>query len=153
MVVLLYILIKENIIKLRRYLYMKNFKINSIRETSYEDNSWWVNYSIDGINSIELKEGDTKEEVINEMLSRSYSQLICKRSFNECSDYLRDLIFKCYGTEEETLYISNEEITKEQIKKLQEEVLNLGLTDYVDFYEHDDFAVIIYGGIITEFKF
>ena len=105
------------------------------------------------LTSIELEEGDTKEEVINRILSKSYSQLTCKRDFNEFSNYLRDLIFKCYWSDEETLYITNEEITKEQIEELQEEVLNLGLADYVDFYEHDDFVVIIYGGIVTKFKF
>ena len=131
---------------------MKDLRIKYVMETSYEDSTWWVGYSIGDIHSIAIIEAPTKLEAINETLS-IYDTLADKRDLKECSDLLQDLILECNSSDNDMLYVESDDITKEQVDQLQNEVLKLGLENYVDFYTEDETPVIIYGGIATEFKY
>ena len=131
---------------------MKDLRIKYVIETSYEDSTWWVGYSIGAIHSIALIQAENKLEAINETIA-IYDTLSDKKDLEECSDLLKELILECNASDNDMLYVENDDISKEKIDQLQKEVSNLGLENYVDFYTEDETPIIIYGGIATEFKY
>lgn len=129
---------------------MKDLRIKYVIETSYEDSTWWVGYSIGAIHSIALIQAENKLEAINETIA-IYDTLSDKKDLKECSDLLQTLILECNASDNDMLYVSC--ISEESINELQKEVLKLGLENYVEFYAEDETPIIIYGGIATEFKY
>ncbi|MBQ3422507.1 MAG: hypothetical protein IJH34_12805 [Romboutsia sp.] len=130
---------------------MKDLRIKYVMETSYEDSTYWVGYSINNLHSIALVEADNNLEAINETVA-IYDTVADKKSLEVCSDLLRGLILECSASDNDMLYVDEDEITDKEVKQLQEEISNLGLGGYVEFYNNDT-SVTFYGGIITEFSF
>lgn len=137
---------------------MKKVIIDRIMETSYEDGSHWVEYKVDGENLgyIDTKEfKEDEEKVLQELIdngSFNIEKMINKNHVSVCSNYLAEIIENCRQSENEMWFVEDEEISKEEIEKIEEEVSQLGLDGYITFNE-DGCAITVYGGVITQFLF
>lgn len=133
-------------------------KIEGIYKTTYEDGSSWVVYKTPkGETGYEITVGfdegdeDWVEFEINEnpLWIEKYSS---KKHINSCSEKLKELICNCRNSENEMWFVEENEILESEALILADEVEELGLDEYIKFYE-DGCAITIYGGVITEFLF
>ena len=147
---------------------MKNIEIFRIMDTTYEDNTSWIEYRVNDSFGYEIIDGEEQEhskeqiekvfngiESINDMLAN-------KKSINKCSDFLRTIIEECRQSDNEMWFVEIEDIAEEVgeyvinqklfIEGIQEEVCNLKLGDYIKFFE-DGAVITVYGGVITQFLF
>ena len=134
-------------------------KINLVREflTSYEDGSRWLEYTIDGRYAYEVLE--KSDELTKEDLEL---RALEKIDINNCSSNLKRYILDCLESENEMFFLEFEdaaadaaamgEDTEIYLQELCNEIVNLKISEYVEFTE-DDAALILYGGIITRFIF
>lgn len=134
-------------------------KINLLREflTSYEDGSRWLEYTIDGRYAYEVLE--KSDELTKEDLEL---RALEKIDINNCSSNLKRYILECLESENEMFFLEFEdaaadaaatgEDTEIYLQELYNEIVNLKISEYVEFTE-DDAALVLYGGIITRFIF
>lgn len=158
-------------------LIMKNIKITGIMETSYEDGSYWVEYSVEGKLGYEIITPNEKDDfnngdegyyngVFKECLERAYNTIealnktATEKFYNVCcGEYLSELIENCRQSDNEMWFVEYDEL-KEDVEdgkiKSTEELIDvvgiLGLNEYIKFDE-DDCAITIYGGVITKLLF
>ena len=133
-------------------------RVERIMETTYENGTYWIEYTTDGQYGYELntrfKPGDEKK--LQELIiagEYNVDKMECKPSIGACSERLGGYIKECLESENEMWFVENdEEISQEEILEIAKEVEKLGLEQYVTFYK-DDCKITIYGGIITEFLF
>ena len=142
---------------------MKNIEIFRIMDTTYEDNTTWIEYRVNDSFGYEIIDGEEQEhskeqiekvfngiESINDMLAN-------KKSINKCSDFLRTIIEECRQSDNEMWFVEYEDLEDIEDKEkfllaIEDEVMMLGLQDYIKFYE-DEAAITVYGGVITQFLF
>lgn len=136
----------------------REMKIESIYETTYEDGTSWVTYKTPtGETGYEITDeynnGDEEflEKAVNED-ELTYNGMLDKKDINSCSSELQELIYECLSSENEMLFVEEDEIEEYIIDALAYEVQELGLDEYIKFHE-DDCAVTVYGGVITQFLF
>ena len=122
-------------------------------ETSYEDGSYWVEYSIGTGNnySIEGEEDEDKETLKLRLMGLGTEKLTNKIFLKNCSKKLQEIIGDCLSSDNDTWFIEEEEITQEELKNIEEEITKLGLDDCIVVYEEEITPVIIYGETITKF--
>lgn len=130
-------------------------KILYIDETSYEDDTYWVHYEIKGSLGYEIIEGDKIE------LYKVGSEILVdhKPKVTVCSDSLQNLLDECRGSDNEMWFVEKDEMTEDEVLKIQEEVTrlddeyeNLELWECITFGE-DGAAITVYGGSCTKFLF
>ena len=137
---------------------MEKIKVQRIMETTYEDGTYWIEYLVNdkklGYEISEEIEEDIVKELQNWIYNKKFNseQLTKKKDIEECSSCLAEIIEQCRQSENEIWFIEEDEITEEEVKKLEDEVNKLGIEDYVTFYE-DGCVITVYGGIITQFLF
>ena len=142
---------------------MKNIEIFRIMDTTYEDNTSWIEYRVNDKFGYEIIDGEEQEhnkeqiekvfngiEPINDMLAN-------KKSINKCSDFLRTIIEECRQSDNEMWFVEYEDLEDIEDKEkfllgIEDEVMMLGLQDYIRFHE-DEAAITVYGGVITQFLF
>ena len=142
---------------------MKNIEIFRIMDTTYEDNTSWIEYRVNDSFGYEIIDGEEQEhnkeqiekvfngiEPINDMLAN-------KKSINKCSDFLRTIIEECRQSDNEMWFVEYEDLEdienkEEFILKLDDEIFELELGDYITINE-DGVAITVYGGVITQFLF
>ena len=142
---------------------MKNIEIFRIMDTTYEDNTSWIEYRVNDSFGYEIIDGEEQEhskeqigkvfngiESINDMLAN-------KKSINKCSDFLRTIIEECRQSDNEMWFVEYEDLEdienkEEFILKLDDEIFELELGDYITINE-DGVAITVYGGVITQFLF
>lgn len=138
---------------------MTKIKIENIMETTFGNGTSWIVYSINngknyGYAITEVfKKGD--EEIVQQAIDVEKvnpKPMIEKPLIEDVNQVLRDLIQNVLNSDNEMWFVEYDEITKEEIETVQEEVERFKLQEYVTFDE-DDCAITIYGGIITEFLF
>lgn len=191
---------------------MEKIEVFRVMETTYEDNSYWIEYVVkekfgyeivynieelprtisreeiiekiksdnvnckdrDFIERLINSEPTIEEETILENARQYYENLFntdeevnkkisSKHHLSICSENLGDLIEECRQSENEMWYLSeddlkeefgnNEEAQKNYVEKIMEEVNNLEVKKYFEFYLGSEDVVVIYGGIITQFLF
>ena len=144
-------------------------KIKNIKtyETTYEDNTYWVEYEfqdnhksfvaydiVNGKNTVKELEKEYNDDVLDSKITNKIKQL-------DLSKDLFELIYECLTSENEMWFIEWDELykkyeTKEEINvwlnELQKEVEKLGLDEYIKFNE-DGCAITVYGGVITQILF
>lgn len=115
-------------------------KIFDVTRTSYEDNSYWVHYEIDGKIGYEIIE---TKPILEEA----------------CSPYLASIIKDCLQSENEMWFVEFDDEEFDELNQdenflpnLELEVKKLGLDDYIKFGE-DECHITVYGGVITKFLF
>ena len=147
---------------------LKEIKVYRVMETTYEDGTCWIEYNVNNEVGYEITEDYSEgEENAIEGIYNSESfdkeKLINKPSINVCSKYLAKIIEECRQSDNEMWFVEYEDLEKELnttekdiIEKflidLQEEVVKLGLNNYITFGE-DGCEITVYGGIITKFLF
>lgn len=146
---------------------IKDIKIMNIMGAMFGDNTYWLEYKVNEKLGYEILENITEdgEELINKMVENgkiSREKLIGKKCISECSKYLEEIIEECRQSDNEMLFVEFDELKEELsacddeiegfIGKLEEEVIRLGLENYITFYE-DGTAITVYGGVITKFLF
>ena len=142
---------------------MKNIEIFRIMDTTYEDNTSWIEYRVNDSFGYEIIDGEEQEhskeqiekvfngiEPINDMLAN-------KKSINKCSDFLKTIIEECRQSDNEMWFVEYEDLEdienkEEFILKLDDEIFELELGDYITINE-DGVAITVYGGVITQFLF
>ena len=115
-------------------------KILGISETTYDDNSYWITYEINGNVGYEIVH---QKPILDEA----------------CSPYLASIIKDCLQSENEMWFVEDDDEEFEELNQdenflpnLELEVKKLGLEDYIRF-EEDDCHITVYGGVITKFLF
>lgn len=115
-------------------------KINSLMKTTFDDDSYWIGYEINGKIGYELV---NSKPILEEA----------------CSPYLASVITECLQSENEMWFVEYDdeefnELNQDELflPKLKLEVRDLGLDDYIRFDE-DECHITVYGGIITKFLF
>lgn len=133
----------------------KNAIITYISETTYEDNTFWVNYEIGDRLGYEIVDGDKVKsyKVGGEIIVKD------KVDINVCSETLQTLIDNCGSSDNEMLFVEFDEIEEDEVFKIQDEVIeldnkyeNLKLSECITFGE-DGCAITVYGGVSTKFIF
>ena len=133
---------------------MKNtmITIDRIMETAYEDGTSWVEYIVNGRYAYEIIEGTNEDEVMAKFLSLEPKKLENKIKLKECSELIQDIIEECRGSENEMWFVDEDEITTEEVEKIEKEIMALGLEEYITTWE-DGCAITVYGGALTKFIF
>lgn len=137
---------------------MKNelVKINLVEETSYEDNSWWIEYEINNKTGIELiqgTEGETEKDVIKKFSKIDTKNLSNKIDLSSCSEKMQEIINNCICSYEGTWFIEEGDITEKELDDLVKEVEKLGLDGCMIEYEEEETPMTIYGETITKFLY
>lgn len=162
---------------------MKKIEVLRVMETSYENGSYWIEYSVNGLMGYEIVYNIQDIELIKspkEIIKRvDNARIYYQRLFNTDAELNKKLTSKCklstfdselkhyieeclesenemwYITEEdlEEMFGNNEDVKNNYITKIQEEAQKLGLEEYIEVNKNDDDVIIIYGGIITHFLF
>ena len=160
----------ELIFEGRDFIIIDDEKINilDILDTTYEDNTQWVEYCINGKYGYEIESNISGSDMI--LIEKKYNDirnkknLIEKKNIDECSMYLHRLIEECRQSENEMLYIEYEDIEsffdmcksiediENAILGLKKEIHNLKIYDYIVFDENDC-LITVYGDVITRFLF
>lgn len=123
--------------------------IKRITETTFENNTYWVEYYINGYVTYELVENNDIDYC---------TKLISNKNINDkinilyCHPLIANLVNECLSSENEMLYVEYDEITDEKLNIILKEVIKLNLSDIVTFDENDC-AITLYGEIITRFLF
>lgn len=147
----------------------KEIKVDRIMETTYEDGTSWVEYRTpQGCFGYEItedyEEGD--EEELEKEINKdevTYNGMLDKKHISQCSDFLEEIIEECRQSDNEMWFVEFRDLEKELktdekdiidnfLLKLQKEVHDLGIKDYITFYE-GEIAITVYGGVITKFLF
>lgn len=146
---------------------IKDIKIMNIMGTTFGDNTCWLEYKVNEKLGYEILENITEdgEELIKKMIENgrlSREKLIGKKCISECGKYLGEIIEECRQSDNEMWFVEFDELKEELsvcddevegfISKLEEEVIKLGLENYITFYE-DGTAITVYGGVIAKFLF
>lgn len=152
---------------------MKRIIIDSVIESSYGDETCWIQYcmeSVDSNNVVKNKIGywltdnvteKTNLQILEELINTDSNLLdrcLEKPFINDtCSKFLSDLINDCLESEEDMLYVDYEDmglldITQKMLDSLKVEVEKLGIWKYINI-DDGEYAVCVYGGIITKFLF
>lgn len=133
---------------------MKNtmITIDRIMETTYEDNTSWVEYTVNGRYAYEIIQGTEEDEVMSKFLNLEPKKLEDKIKLKECSELMQDIIEECRGSENEMWFVEEDEISTEEVEELEKEIMALGLEEYIITWE-DGCAITVYGGAITKFIF
>ena len=144
-------------VKMKKLLVENLVKVERIMETSYENNTCWIEYRVGENLGYEISEGlqEGDEEMLQSWIDDekfNVSAMAEKKNISECSKYLAEIIEECRESENEMWFVEEDEITEEEAMKISDEVERLGIEDYVRFYE-DGCAITIYGGVITRFLF
>ena len=144
---------------------MKKLTVTNIMYTSYEDGTVWVEYDVYGDLSYRQTDKFTDEEIEkaqkeiddaqNDMNQDRdlYGEIAYKPHISICSPYLAEIIEDCRSSENDMWYVDEgempENISKEELEK---EIDRLGLWNYVSV-DYDGCDVVVFGGIITKFRF
>lgn len=129
-------------------------------ETELQEDSMWYYYkAIKGDRIIESF--IILEEMLStEVIRNSIEEKISNTEFidiKEVSEDLRSLIEDCHSSENEMYFVEYSEVsewTDERINRVQEEVLDLNIDNYIRFGE-DGCLITVYGGIseVVNFNF
>lgn len=146
---------------------MKKIIVSNIMETSYDDNSNWIEYIIGDRYGYELDY--VAKEGMEEITEKAYNTneklnhlAIDKPLIDVCSKFLKEIIEECRQSENEMWFIEDgdlqehynieEEEQEKFIEKIIDEAEKLGVGEYITCYE-DGALITVYGGIITKFLF
>lgn len=133
----------------------KMAKVFYICPTTYENDTFWVSYDLDG------KYG---REVVNRRDLDSYKMgsmvaVEDKYSLDICSKELEEMIRDCDSSDLEMLYVNIGEMPYEDVMRIKNEVSELDakyedlkISDYFEFYKRG-LAITVYGDISTRFLF
>lgn len=144
-------------------------KIKYVMETSYEDGSVWIGYTVNGNWGCEISYSyqdtqDGLDKVISDVKNGylkiddnekiSVENLINKPSLEICSSDLKELIGYCSQSENEMWFVEYDEIEEYgyDLEELEDEVVNLNIEKYFEF-DNGDCAITVFGGISTKFLF
>ena len=144
-------------------------KIEYIMDTTYEDGSVWVGYTINGNWGYEISYSyqDTQDDLekinsdiqngflkIDDNEKISVENLINKPSLEICSSDLKELIEHCSQSENEMWFVEYDDLEHDgyDLEKLEDEVYNLNINDYFEF-DNSDAAITVFGGVSTKFLF
>lgn len=138
--------------------------VDFIEETSFEDGSYLIQYSINDRYGYEIEykmsnKAEKKEEYNNKVTKL---RLTSKILIENCSNKLKKLIIGCLDSDNDMLFIEYDDliefiesdksdIQEIELRKLEEEVFKKELNKYIEFGE--DAVVTVYGGIITKVLF
>lgn len=147
--------------------------IDNITKTTYEDGSCWIQYCneiVGGDLSVTNKVGfvitdkvtvNTDKEILENLINSD--ETLLKRCLEKpyykdvCSEFLANLIIECLQSENEMWYVDYDdmeelEVTQEMLEDLKRETGRLGIREYVSI-DDGEYAVCVYGGVITKFLF
>ena len=108
-----------------------NVVVESVMETSYEDGTYWIEYSVDGKLGYEIVDSnyEMNEEELKETYQEKYnsdseinSSLAKKHNVKDCSSQLAELIESCRQSENEMWFVEEDEIEEAEAEKIAEEV-------------------------------
>lgn len=133
---------------------MKNtmITIDRIMETTYEDETSWVEYTVNDRYAYEIIEGTDEDEVMTKFLNLEPTKLENKIKLKECSELMQDIVEECRGSENEMWFVDEDEISEKEVEELEKEITALGLEGYITTWE-DGCAITVYGGALTKFIF
>lgn len=154
---------------------MNNNKVMSVRgiyETSYENGTCWVEYTVGnesmdssshlvGYEISSVAKRDSDKEGLTEMINgipNLLKKFVDKKRVEEaCSPFLAGLIIECLQSENEMWYVdyeemSDSEITQKMLDDLSTEVCKLGIQDCVSV-DDGEYAICVYGDVTTVFLF
>lgn len=123
--------------------------IKKITETTFENNTYWVEYCTHDYTSYEIVENNDIEYCTKLISSKSINNKI---NIISCNPLVANLVNECLSSDNEMLYIEYDEITNEKLDIIIEEVIKLNLSDLITFDENDC-AITVYGEILTRFFF
>lgn len=140
--------------------------IDSITETTYEDGTCWIQYSEEISNKVGYIITDnvtknTSQKLIEDLINTDETLLnrcLGKPYYKDvCSEYLAMLIEECLQSQDEMWYVDYEdmeelEVTQEMLEDLKRETGRLGIRDHISI-DDSEYAVCLYGGVITKFLF
>lgn len=150
---------------------MLKLEINSIDETTFEDGSYWLSYTVYTENGREcgyfgyetvLNVDDEKNlrdcfktliETDSE-ISRLMIEKLSNKPYvnNVCSNELCEIVRECHGSDNEMYYVEYDDMDEETVLKIRDEVEKLGIEDHFSFGDNDCW-ITVYGGVITDFLF
>lgn len=143
---------------------MKNIIINSITETTYENNTSWVNYKINNKEGYQLINDlfEGAENIIHSLVNRNIQMnniYAHKKCISICSSYLQDIINGCLQSENEMFFVEYDDLKNKIsdeddtfLDNLKQEVVDLNIQDVICFDE-DGCAITVYGEVLTRFLF
>lgn len=144
---------------------MKKIIVMNIMDTDYEDGTVWVEYDVYGNLSYRQtdkftdddiekaqKEIDDAQNDVNQDRNL-YAEIAYKPHISICSPYLAEIIEECRCSDNNMWYVDEGEmpdyVDKEELEK---EIDKLGLWNYVSV-DYDGYDVVVFGGVVTKFRF
>lgn len=144
---------------------MKKIIVMNIMDTDYEDGTVWVEYDVYGNLSYRQtdkftdddiekaqKEIDDAQNDVNQDRNL-YAEIAYKPHISICSPYLAEIIEECRCSDNNMWYVDEGEMPDYVDKKeLEKEIDKLGLWNYVSV-DYDGYDVVVFGGVVTKFRF
>lgn len=151
---------------------MRNVKLVSVTETTFGDETCWVEYKVDGLTGYEIMHAYTDckdmdlqlmEDLLNtETIYDALSNKLTKRAFSldEIDSYLYEIINACRQSDNEMIFIEKDDERLNDLIALNPSFLDVlevavdtsSLNDYIKFNE-DDCLITVYGGVISKVLF
>ena len=128
-----------------------NLEISYVMETSYENGTYWVNYEANGKPSIEIIHGTDVRNAMDNFLKLGLDEISNKRDINTISYDLKGLVEMCYQSDNDMWYVEEGEEDEYDLEALEKEVEELGLGEFIEFYNDGVTPITVYGGVICLF--
>lgn len=142
--------------------------IEKVNETTYEDGTVWIGYTVGdklGYEISSLIKSDCNLKDLEETVNR-FKEIkdifVNKPIVSDCGEFLAEIINDCRQSDNEMWFVEYEDLEEvhniapncqEQfLKDIDNRISELGLDDYIKVHE-DGCAVTVYGGVITKFLF
>lgn len=152
---------------------MKKLEINWISETTFEDGSYWLSYSVYTENGrdcgyfgyeriFNVDDEEYAKDCFKTVLDSNseISKLMIEKLSNKqyvddvCSIELSRIIRECHGSDNEMYFVEYDDMDEETVLKIMDEVEKLGanIKEHFSFGDNDCW-ITVYGGVITDFLF
>lgn len=139
-------------------------KVQRVMETTFENDTFWIEYQYNGAISYEISSSvdeNTDIKILEEAIN-SNPKLIEKYTNKPHIDsvtnpILKNVIIECLQSDNEMWYVDYDEmeeesITEEDLVNLKADVFNLKLKEDISV-DDGEYAICVYGGVITELFF
>lgn len=147
---------------------MNNVKIEKINETTYEDGTVWIGYSVGDKTGYEISTIVKQNSNIDDLTKfvNKFEEVnnifVNKPTVDSCGEFLAKIINDCRESDNEMWFVEFEDLEDihgiafeahdQFLEDLDERIVDLGLQGYINTNE-DGCAVTVYGGVITKFLF